>query len=212
MTVITEEAHVSALAMRAAPRQANWGEEGELEVVRWLRDDLGLHVSHQPATPTFDSDTGQRIEPDLAMRLGTGAPTYRLQDGPVDTLGEVKVQTAPGSVIDKLPETITRYSRLFHDTGVPAVVFYRLSPGAASDALLDRYARLARAHLIGFVPIGSVTALELRALVSDLIRRRHKLIGDDTAVLDLVGSYSAEMLTRAAQLAVQHASPFHPAR
>lgn len=188
-----------------APR-LRW-EEAEHDAVTSLRS-LGLHVVDHPRTATFDSDTGQRIEPDLGLRLGTGGATIRLPHGPIDTLGEVKIQTCPGSAIDKLPTAIDRYSRLFHDTGIPTVIFHHLTPTAANAATVERLTRLAHASLVGFIPLKDVTATGLRTLVADLVRRRSEQVGtDDSVALALLAGHNPETLLRAAQLAVTRNRP-----
>lgn len=179
----------------------------ERVVVSWL-DDIGVHVVDHPATPTF-SETGKAIRPDLAMRLGTGGPTFTLADGAVDVLGEVKIQNEPGTAIHKLIETIDRYARLFDIHGIPTVIFYQLDIEAVGQVEIDRLAMLADANLVGFVEAGSLTAPQLRALVLDLMRRRNELVGSTEDLYELLRGLAlpVERLVALARMATSTSAP-----
>lgn len=166
--------------------------EVELTVVHWLTD-LGLHAVDHPDTPTFQQ-TGQGILPDVGLRLGTGGPTFMLKDGPIDVLGEVKIQRRTGTAIDKMPDTIDRYARVFDTHGIPTVIFYEFDAVAANALHIERLQMLADVNLVGFVEIGSVTAPQLRALVADLMRRRVERIGTDAGLRELYASLAPEQV------------------
>lgn len=158
----------------------------------WLTE-LGIHAVDHPDTPTFQQ-TGQGIQPDVGMRLGTGGPTFMLKDGPIDVLGEVKIQRCGGTAIDKVPDTIDRYARVFDTHGIPTVIFYEFDPAAVSAVHIEWLQLLADTHLVGFVEIGSVNAPQLRALVADLLRRRTERIGPTAGLLETVAALPAEQI------------------
>ena len=165
-----------------------------------------------PKTPTFDSDTGHLIEPDLGLRLGTGGPTIDLPDGPIDVLGEVKVQSHAGTAIDKLHASIDRYARLSDQIGIPVVLFHDLDPFAVGEDIIDRFARLADINLIGFVRVGSVTAAQLRALVRDVMRRRRDAVGSREHLLELLAQLGPERAAAVARLAPRYGRVIAPER
>lgn len=172
--------------------------QAELSAVAWLRS-LGLHTVDHPPTPTF-SITGRGINPDLGLRLGIAGPVFDLPGGPIDTIGEVKVQRTPGTAADKLTESIERYARLSDIHGVPAVIFHDLD-GALEPTEIARWERMAANRCVGFVRIGSVTATELRATVAALVERRRSHLADVTHLRALVAAHGLEMLTAAVRQA-----------